>query len=101
MSMSDDEKTARALTMALSDQAPKVRRTVAESLGRFGGKAGAAVEVLHQRLSDEDTSVRVSAAKALWQIEKNAEEVLPVLIEALHDPTVGWQAPFVLGEIGT
>jgi HEAT repeat protein len=89
-----------ALMSVLDDKVSKVRLAAAESLGRLGAAARVALPVLRQRLSDTDVSVRVGAARSLWQIDQEAAQVVPVLIQALNDPIAGWQAVFVLGEIG-
>jgi HEAT repeat protein len=51
-------------------------------------------------LGDKDTAVRIAAARALWHIRREAEPLLPVLTTALRDAKAGWQAIFLLGEIG-
>jgi HEAT repeat protein len=90
----------KALVTALSDGNSDVRGAAAESLGRLGPAAKAAVAVLPRVLFDTVPAVRVRAAKAVWKISGESASVLPVLAEALRDRNVGWQAAFVIGEIG-
>jgi HEAT repeat protein len=88
------------LTAALNDRAPIVRCAAAASLGKLGFDAKSSIPVLEKALYDRDTGVRVAAARSLWILDGNPERVVPVLIAALKDQVVGWQAPFVLGEMG-
>lgn len=90
-----------ALTSVLADAMPLVRRAAAGALGGAGVRARAAVPSLRERLSDADAGVRVCSAQALWRIEGKAEFVVTALISAIEDRAGGWQAPFVLGEMGT
>jgi HEAT repeat protein len=45
----------------------------------------AAVPALRAALRHEDARTRANAARALWQLEKNADEVLPVLWDVWRD----------------
>jgi HEAT repeat protein len=96
----DEAGALRGLERALDDEAAAVRAAAAEGLGRWGRGAGSALPLLTKKLSDCDTAVRVAAARSLWLIDDEVDQVVPVLIDALNDRSVGWQAPFVLGEIG-
>jgi HEAT repeat protein len=69
------------LTDRLKDEAPSVRRLAAEALGLAGMRADASVPELRSALKDTDGSVRVSVALALWRIDKNAKEPVPLLTE--------------------
>ncbi len=95
-----DVELSRALVSVLDDKIPKVRLAGVESLGRLGAESRSAIPALKQRLGDAAAGVRVGAARSLWQIEREPQQVVPVLIHALNDPIAGWQAVFVLGEIG-
>ncbi len=96
-----ETEALRGLERALDDEAAAVRAAAAEGLGRWGPGAGSALPLLTtKKLSDRDTGVRVAAARSLWLIDDEGDQVVPVLIDALNDRSVGWQAPFVLGEIG-
>jgi HEAT repeat protein len=60
--------------------------------------------VCRSALSERDNLMRAKAASALWEIEKKADEVLPVLIAVLNDRSVPgdtWRyAVPVLGRMG-
>jgi hypothetical protein len=56
------------LISALSDSEPRVRRTAAEVLGKYGRHAESAVPALRQALADEDADVRQRASDALLSI---------------------------------
>ena len=60
---------APALTVALSDTNPEIRRWAATVLGRMGPDATAAVDSLRQALRDTDADVAQAARQALDQIE--------------------------------
>src|SRR5262249_2058332 len=72
-----------------------------------GAEAKEAVPALGQLLKKTDTRSRVGAAYALWKIDRQTKETLPVLIEALGDEagadlTVGFRIKVAqaLAEIG-
>jgi HEAT repeat protein len=58
--------------------------------------------VLREILKGQDKAARIRAALALWKIEHQEKDVLPVLLEALKDPDepIRFLATFALGEIG-
>jgi HEAT repeat protein len=71
------------------------------ALGNIGPEASAAVPAIRLRLKREVVE-RVEAAWALWQIEHNAAEVLPVFEEALdRKQTVPWVVMWYLGAMGS
>jgi HEAT repeat protein len=57
-----------ALLVELRHDDPRVRRTAAETLGRFGPAARNAVPALRAALNDEDSDVRQAASDALLSI---------------------------------
>ena len=57
------EPAHKALTDALRDKSPMVRRAVIGALGRSGGKAG--VPLIAPSVRDPDPAIRAAAAKAL------------------------------------
>ena len=71
-------------------------------LSLTGPAAVSAVRALHYRLGDPDLAVRLYAAQALWAIEKNVDDVLPVLVDLLgvECPKVRVAAAYVLGRMG-
>ena len=95
-----DETAIAALILGLGDPAVAVRTAASGSLGLLGPFAKASVPALCRGLNDPDAGARVAAAKALWLVDGQTDRVVPVLTDALKDPRVGWQASFVLGEIG-
>lgn len=62
---------------------PEARALSARALGAIGPGAAAATPALRAALTDVDLLIRVSAARALWQIDRQAAPILPVLYEAL------------------
>jgi HEAT repeat protein len=92
------------LAACVKDPELRVRLLAEDALGRNGKAATEAAPVLRTALKDEDANVRVGAAAALWQIEKNAKEVVPLLSGWAVDrknPTSARKAAVVaLGEIG-
>jgi HEAT repeat protein len=52
----------------LSNEDPRVRRTAALALGRFGTVAQSAVPALRRALGDDDQEVRINASDALLSI---------------------------------
>ncbi|MCJ8275062.1 MAG: PAS domain-containing protein, partial [Psychrosphaera sp.] len=71
------QEPKKALIEALNDQ--NVRDIAVESLGRMGPSAKEAVSVLKDKLNGTKR-VAVAAAFSLWQIEHEAENVIPALI---------------------
>jgi HEAT repeat protein len=59
------------LTQAVADADVRVRRTAAETLGRYGRLAESAVPALREALGDDDTEVRQRAGDALLSILVN------------------------------
>jgi HEAT repeat protein len=88
-----DVKAAEPLIHALKDE--YVRWDAANALAKIGGPA---VEPLIRALTNEDSNVRLGAARALGYIG-NARAVEP-LIHALKDEYVRWEAVACLGKIG-
>lgn len=86
----------------LRDPSAVVRQSAAIRLGMSGPKARRAGIALRTRLADSDLTVRVHVAHALWQIERPAAELVPVLVDLLGIATsnVRIAATYVLGEIG-
>ena len=58
------------MTNAFADEAPEVRSTAAEAVGRIGFGALAAKPGLERLLEDSDSSVREAAAAALTNLSK-------------------------------
>jgi HEAT repeat protein len=91
---------------ALQDERAQYARMIsAQALGALGEKAKDALPALHMALSDSDSQVRVDAAYAVWQIDRDAAKAVPVLTAALKDeasqnPGARQRAVFRLGHIG-
>ncbi len=71
-------------------------------LARFGPAAQEAAPVLRAALTNEHASVRLSAARALWRIDAEREEVLPLLARWLQTGGVFTKAHTaeILAEMG-
>ncbi|MBI3866096.1 MAG: HEAT repeat domain-containing protein [Planctomycetia bacterium] len=78
------------------------RQIAAIRLGQAGPSARSAASALREALSDNDLAVRLHVAHALWQIDHQAGEVVPDLIDMLGaaKSNVSIAAISVLGEIG-
>ena len=61
-----------------------------------------ALEALKAALKDRDASVRIYAAQAVYEVDKQLKPAVQVLLECLKDTEEGVRAAaaFVLGEIG-
>jgi HEAT repeat protein len=89
------------LTADLSHSSSAIRQAAAIHLALSGPAARCASEVLHAQLDDPNLVVRVYAAQALWAIEKNRNDLLPVLVDLLNveTPNVSLAAAYVLGSM--
>lgn len=74
-----------ALMEVLSTPDSTVRIKAARTLGCFGELAVPAAHALTKILHDKDREVRLAAAKSLWNINKNVENVVPVLVDLLEE----------------
>jgi len=74
-----------ALIEALEAEAPISREKAARILGCFGETGAQAIPALTAALRDKNLDVRLAAAKALWNISKNPDLVIPVLIGLLEE----------------
>ena len=74
---------------------PKTREKAARILGCIGESAVEAAPALAALLQAKNLDVRLAAAKGLWIITKNADAVVPVLVELLDDK---WAVAFEAGE---
>lgn len=104
--MSKDESSRPRVTElvdALGAAEAPLRFSAAQALGERGPQAEAAVGRLVQvTLHDPDPGVRIEAAMALFRIGGQAEKVVPLLVDALQDPSEvrRWIAADCLGAIG-
>jgi HEAT repeat protein len=78
-------KTIPELMAQLKDDDPARRRQAAEDLGKRRTEAKEAVFALHDLLEDENPCVRIRAATALWQIDRQSEPIFAVLGESFGD----------------
>lgn len=74
-----------ALIEALETEEPTTREKAARILGGLGEMAAAARPALTRALRDKDLDFRLAAAKGLWMVTKEAEVVVPVLIDLLEE----------------
>ena len=74
-----------ALMEALEASDAIIREKAARTLGCLREEAGEAVAALRAALADKDKNVRLAAAKALWNVSKDAEIVAPVLVDLLEE----------------
>jgi HEAT repeat protein len=72
-----------ALIGTLESKNPDVREQAAQTIGAIGEPAAPAAGALAAVLKDKDGAVRLAAAKALWNITKQPDLVVPVLASLL------------------
>ncbi|HMF18807.1 MAG TPA: HEAT repeat domain-containing protein, partial [Gemmataceae bacterium] len=92
-----------ALLKALTHKDARVRIDAAEDLGQIGPPAAAAVPALLKLFKqDEDTMVRIEAAKAVASIDPKNEPALAMLVEALNHKAgkVRKRAAECIGDLG-
>lgn len=91
-----------ALTEALKDPLPAVRRLAVIALVEMGVEARPALPCLTQALYDGHQGVRCRAILALGEIGPDARVAAPALVQLLQDPIplVRRWAAWALGEIG-
>lgn len=97
-----EARAAVPALIALLKKQPHTRMAAALALGQIDGtEARAAVRLLKKLLGSRDELVQIRAAQALWQIDRRADQVLPVLIELLQpNRTNRAHVAEVLGEMG-
>jgi HEAT repeat protein len=88
----DVEVALPVLTKALSSPSAWLRRFAAMGLRELGSEAKTASADLKSLLEDDDSGTRIAAAEALWLIEGNTKDTLPVLEEGLKSgfPIAMW-----------
>ncbi|MFD8015510.1 PBS lyase [Streptomyces sp. NPDC058955] len=80
-----------------------VREAAARTLGAFGPAAREAVPELRELLASDSATVATTAARALWEVEGDADAVVPVLVRWLRPGSSGADrcaAAQALGAIG-
>jgi HEAT repeat protein len=90
---------AGALTKALADPEPTVRQAAVVALGNIG-RAAQSAGALRPLLKDNDKTLRVHAAFALWQVTGDAKEPLATLQSLLATPNLQAAVIAKLGAIG-
>jgi len=76
---------APCLVKALKNSSAAVRSKSANVLAFLGEAGAAATAALEKTLQDDDPEVRLSAAKALWSVTKQADSVVPTLQSLLKN----------------
>jgi HEAT repeat protein len=75
-----------ALVLALkTEEEATTREKAARILGSLGEVALEAVPALTKTLTDKVVDIRLASAKALWNITKKADDIVPVLIDLLDE----------------
>ncbi len=75
----------------LKDSRPTVRGQGVRLLGEFGAAAKGTAPALTEALKDDQLSVGLQAARALWEVEQNPAGV-PVLVKGLGSPLASVRA---------
>jgi len=73
-----------ALSRCVAETHPELKEYAILALGDVGPSARAAVPALKDVLDDQDLDVRLKAAEALWQINRQPDDVIPVLTKILE-----------------
>jgi tetratricopeptide (TPR) repeat protein len=91
-----------ALVAALQQEEPEVRFGAAQTLGDLGPAGRPALGALAQALRDRNQGVRLQAARALWLIDQQVDNTVPVFVESIgaEDEVLCWIAADCLGDIG-
>jgi HEAT repeat protein len=84
------------LTQSLSDPSARVRAAASGALGELNARS-AATE-LTARLRDASPAVQLQAAKALWNFNHDANEVLPTFVRLLNTEE-SWRAAYALSQM--
>ncbi len=74
------------LVHLFEDREAELRLRAVRSIGQMKTIARPAAGKLRELLKDPDPQVRFTAAKALWLITEQAEDSIPVFVEALQSP---------------
>lgn len=75
----------RANTLDLRSRDDKNRRSnAALALGARGAEARPALPALREAMDDPEPQVRLAAAKAVWRISGDADQVIPTLVALLN-----------------
>ncbi len=100
----DAVESAPALIEMLHQESDSVRARAAFALGSMGRGARKAVPSLNELLKkSRDSGERLILAQALWRIERDGEEIVPVLLDLLKERDVRLRLATVevLGEMGS
>ena len=89
-----------ALTKSLKDKLYNVRTAAAIALGQMGPLAIDAVPQLDASLANESFAARSQAAIARWQITREVEPTVRVLVAELENPNSPWDAASGFQQIG-
>lgn len=90
-----------ALVKALRDPLEPVRENAVIALGKLGDFAKPAMPEIRAVLEEGRLKARAQAARTLWQLTRDADIVVPVLVAALTDEVSSSpEAATFLGELG-
>ncbi len=92
-----------ALSKVLAGQNKTIAAGALRVLGDLGAPAKQAVSGMIPLLQDSDAKVRLMAAEAVWKVDRQAQAVVPVLVEGLKNQK-SWEirgnSAFVLSQMG-
>ena len=90
-----------ALTKALRDPVEPVRENAVIALGRLGDFAKPAIAEIRAVLAEDKLKARTQAARTMWHLTRDADLVVPVLIDDLtNELGPSPEAAVFLGEMG-
>ena len=87
------------LAEALDSTVAETRNQAVDILARLGEAAKSAAPALRKHLHDADGGARRRVIQALWQIDHNAVEILPVLTRMRQNPLTAAQAFETLSQL--
>jgi HEAT repeat protein len=94
-------RTLKALTTALADPSPYVQKWAATALGDLGVAAPEVIAALKRRqTSSSDDLVVLSCSAAIWDLEKDAAQVLQPAFQILQKQLAAGFPPAIGGDSG-
>jgi HEAT repeat protein len=98
----DGGLTALIEVLGAEKSEPRLRKTIADVIGRYKEDGADAVPALAKALKDDNVDVRIAAGSALARVGSRALDALPQLREALKDkdPVVRIRAIDVIARLG-
>ena len=88
------------LIKTVKDSAHVVRVEAILALGKFGEIGKAALPMLQEVATSEESSERAQATMSIWRLTKDANFILPILTKLLNEGGLEWEPLEVIAEMG-